>query len=195
MPPKQRQIKIEQKSALAAMQRLETRSDEELMADYVAGDERAFNELFRRLAPPLLAILRRRFGRAADADDLLQQTFLQLHRARRDFRPGTRLRPWVMTIAMNVARDHLRRCRRRPEARLLDDSIAAPAPEPEPDPRVAIRVRTALGGLPASQREIIEQHFFEKRPYEQIASALGSSACALRVRAHRGYLTLRRALA
>src|SRR5689334_12688038 len=95
-----------------------TVSDEELMAAYVAGDTEAFRALFARHAPSLLGMMRRHVRSPDHANDLLQQTFLQLHRARLDFRPGSELRPWMYTIAMNCVREHFRRLGRRRESPL-----------------------------------------------------------------------------
>jgi RNA polymerase sigma-70 factor (ECF subfamily) len=172
-------------------------SDEDLVLAYAGGDETALRQLFERYAPQLVRLLRRQVGREADAHDLVQQTFLQLHRARRDFRPGTRLRPWVVTIALNLARDHLRRRGRRPEA-VLDERVPEPSVEPDlPDHErgeTAARVRRALAGLPREQREVIELHWFEQLSFADIAGVVGSTPGAVRVRAHRGYVTLRKVL-
>ncbi|HKA89338.1 MAG TPA: RNA polymerase sigma factor [Haliangiales bacterium] len=171
------------------------RSDEELMLSYVKGDQAAFRELFQRYAPILLRMLLRNVGRAADAQDLTQQTFLQLHRARHDFRRDTRLRPWIMTIALNLARDLLRRRGRRPELEIDEEVLAAPAaasPAANVDDRA--RVRRALAELPTEQREVIELHWFEELPFNDIAAMLGCSPGAVRVRAHRGYVNLRKTL-
>jgi RNA polymerase sigma-70 factor (ECF subfamily) len=173
------------------------RSDEDLMLAYAGGEEAAFRTLFARYAPQLVRVLRRQVGREADAQDLAQQTFLQLHRARHDFKPGTRLRPWVITIALNLARDHLRRRGRRPEAP-LDDRVPEPSVEPAipdgGDAETAQRVRRALGTLPRDQREVIELHWFEQLSFAEIATVVGSTSGAVRVRAHRGYVTLRKSL-
>src|SRR5271154_4911328 len=95
-------------------------TDEELMAAYVAGDRAAFDEIFRRYAPVLFRTLRRGAG-GEEAGDLLQQTFLQLHRSRADFNRGAALRPWLFTIAINVKRQHWRALSRRRETRLGDE--------------------------------------------------------------------------
>jgi len=172
------------------------RSDEELMLAYANGDERAFRELFQRYAPVLLRLCTRQVGRPADAQDLVQQTFLQLHRARRDFRADMRLRPWVMTIALNLARDLLRRRGRRPETRVDEATLpAVPAGSGAyADADVARRVRLALSGLPREQREVIELHWFEQLSFAEIAGIVGATSGAVRVRAHRGYVTLRKSL-
>jgi RNA polymerase sigma-70 factor (ECF subfamily) len=141
------------------MQRAE-RSDEELMAAYVDGDRDAFRLLFERYALPLLRLIRRRVRTDDEANDILQQTFLHMHRARRDFRRDSRLRPWLFTIALNLVREHYRRRQRRPEV-LLDVEGYSPS-EPVVDPgtlerrQQGDRVRAALATLPESQREVIE---------------------------------------
>jgi RNA polymerase sigma factor (sigma-70 family) len=173
------------------------RSDEQLMAAYVAGDRAAFDALFDRYGAVLYRLVRRRVGSDDDARDLVQQTLLQLHRARLDFRPGSRLRPWLFTIAMNLVREYYRRQGRRREQTLDRDPIVPDALEPDgaqlTRERVA-SVRAALDLLPEQQREVIELHWFEESPYEEIATIVGASVAAVRVRAHRGYERLREIL-
>jgi RNA polymerase sigma-70 factor (ECF subfamily) len=169
------------------------RSDEDLMADYLRDDQAAFRELFSRYAPALGRFLQRHVGNGADAQELVQQTFLQLHRARHDFTGGRRLRPWVMTIAANLARDLLRRRGRHAE-RELDDEVAAPAVDPGQGMIDAV-VRTAVATLPATLRTAVELHWFEGLSFDEIAERLRVRPGTVRVRAHRGYAALRRAMA
>jgi RNA polymerase sigma-70 factor (ECF subfamily) len=167
------------------------RSDEDLMAAYVAGDLAAFDELFHRYAPQLLPLLARGLGRA-EATDLLQQTFLQLHRSRNDFRRGAALRPWLVTIAINVRRQHLRSVLRRRESMGLDVETL-PSPEPPAAPEDdGMRVDLLLAGLPHDQGEVIRLHVLEGLSFQRIAELVGASVGAVRVRAHRGYVSLRR---
>lgn len=175
------------------------RTDEELMHAYVGGDTVAFRELFARYEPLLTRLVRRRVRTDAETNDIVQQTMLHLHRARRDFRPDSRLRPWLLTIAMNLVREHYRRKGRRPEHFVdLDNApIASATPGPGEQlesSRRAQRVRAALARLPASQREVIELHWLADSPYEEVAKVVGASVGAVRVRAHRGYLRLRELL-
>jgi RNA polymerase sigma-70 factor (ECF subfamily) len=177
----------------------DSRSDEQLMAAYVAGDERAFRVLFERYAPQLYRLVRRRVGSDDEARDLVQQALLQMHRARHDFRPDSRVRPWLFTIAVNLVREHYRKRGRRREqaleheAAVPADAADTPGAHDESHERAA-RVRAALARLPAQQREVIELHWFEQSPYEEIAAIVGASVAAVRVRAHRGYLRLRELL-
>src|SRR5262249_31030543 len=87
-------------------------TDEELMDAYAAGSLAAFDSLFARLAPRVHAFFVRSFGDVALADDLLQVTFMKLHRARADYRSGSPLRSWLFSIAARVRLDELRRRRR-----------------------------------------------------------------------------------
>ena len=172
-------------------------SDEELMAAYVAGDTAAFEELFRRYAPALLRVIGRQLSSPGEAHDLVQQTFLQLHRARHDFKPGARLRPWIFTIALNLKREHYRRLRRRPEAPLELDGRHDPAILPEPPERAENEraVRSALDKLPPDHREVIVLHWFEGLSFPEVSAVVGASVSAVKVRAHRGYVALRKLLA
>ena len=172
-------------------------SDEELMAAYVAGNNAAFEQLFRRYAPALLRVIGRQLSSPGEANDLVQQTFLQLHRARRDFKPGARLRPWIFTIALNLKREHFRRLRRRPEAPLELDGRNDPAILPEPPERAENEraVRRALDRLPPDHREVIVLHWFEGLSFPEVSAVVGASVSAVKVRAHRGYVALRKLLA
>jgi RNA polymerase sigma-70 factor (ECF subfamily) len=169
------------------------RNDEELMAAYVAGDRGAFNELFDRYAAVLLRVLSRGLRRREEAEDLVQQTFLQLHRARLDFRPGAPLRPWLFTIALNLRREHFRRLQRRPEAPLDLEGPAQPAVDALGHARAdaAQTLRVALSQLPPDQAEVIALHWFGGFSFPEIAETVGASLSAVKVRAHRGYVAMR----
>lgn len=166
------------------------------MAAFVAGDEAAFAALFERHSGPLYGVLRRSLPSDDDARDLLQQTFLQLHRARHDFRPEARLRPWLYTIALNLKREFFRRRQRRPETPLDLERHREPSVEPAVQGRFehVVEVRRAVAALPESQRVVIELHWFEELSFAEIAETLGLGLSAVKVRAHRGYNRLREAL-
>jgi RNA polymerase sigma-70 factor (ECF subfamily) len=170
-------------------------SDESLMAAYRAGDQAAFRELFRRWAPRLQRLLRRDVARAEDAHDLVQQTFLQLHRARHEFRPDAKLRPWLYTIALNLKRQYYRRLGRRPEAPLAHDGAEEVANDRDADARLDdAHVRAALAVLPEAQRDVILLHWFEGLSFSEVAEIVGATLSAVKVRAHRGYGRMREIL-
>ncbi len=169
------------------------KSDEELMAAYVAGEQSAFGELFQRYGQMLVRLMSRHIRNQDDVHELVQQTFLQLHRARNDFDQSRRLRPWLMTIAFNLKREYYRRRMRKPEAALDHEPPDSGGGLDHPVERKnkALKLRAALKTLPDSQREVIEMHWFKEMSFPEVAEVLGLTVSAVKVRAHRGYKKLR----
>lgn len=171
------------------------RTDEALMLAYVGGERTAFDALFTRYSPKLSRMLGRHIHRPADVSDLVQQTFLQLHRARRDFRSDAKLRPWLYTIALNLKRQYFRRKGRRPETGLGETEPPEHGAYADPERSVVgAELRRALMTLPDAQRQVIELHWFEGLPFKEVAVVVGASESAVKVRAHRGYGRLREVL-
>lgn len=163
------------------------------MAAYSAGERAAFRELFERYAPLLQRTMARDLRSVEEANDLVQQTFLHLHRSRLDFEPGRKLKPWIFTIALNLKREFFRRSKRRHETSLEDDRVAEPFEGPRGQERSDASRETAraLSGLSREQREVIELHWFGGLSFPEVAEAVGSTVAAVKVRAHRGYVALR----
>lgn len=173
-------------------------ADEDLMSAYVAGDARAFERLFARLAPRVHGFFLRSFRDAAVADDLLQVTFMKVHRARESYRAGLKLAPWVFTVAARVRLDELRRRLRLPEdadEEALARADAEAVRDPPADGDLQDQVRAALSRLPESQRAVIHLHRYEGMTFAEIAQVLGTTPGAVKLRAFRGYETLRKELA
>lgn len=184
--------------------RIAEHSEEALMEAYVKGDQDAFRRLFRALAPPVHGFFLRRFGSSAVADDMLQTTFMKLHRARNEYRIGAPVRPWLFTIAARVRLDELRRRGRRPETgdpEQLDRATAAvmveksSGPDPVERAEIAQKVRDALAELPDSQRVVVLLHRYDEFTFEQIAKILDTTEGAVKLRAFRAYERLRKQLA
>jgi RNA polymerase sigma-70 factor (ECF subfamily) len=174
-------------------------SDEALMAAYAAGDLRAFDVLFARLAPRVYGFFRSAFAEPGMADDLMQTTFLKLHRAKDSYDPRRPLGPWLFTIAASVRRDELRRRYRLPRWAGEEELLQAEAAEGDPSARqvqgeAADAVRAALDRLAESQRTVVHLHRFEGLTFEEIAEVLGTTPGAVRVRACRAYERLRQEL-
>ena len=166
------------------------------MVAYVAGEGAAFRVLFERYAPLLLRAMLRDLHVREEASDLVQKTFLQLHRARRDFDPEQKLRPWLFTIAFNLKREYFRYRKRRPEQHLDGDSSFEPIASALDAQQVEARrsLTHALRVLPAEQREVIELHWFHGLDFAEVALVVGASLSAVKVRAHRGYVRIKGAL-
>jgi RNA polymerase sigma-70 factor (ECF subfamily) len=172
---------------------------EELLARHAAGDERAFAELHRRLAPELTRRLRRMLRSPERVEDALQTTFLNIHRGRHLYRVGTSVRAWAHAIAQNAARDILRRP--APPTLSLDDSPAFELSDDREDALSILVAReraealaVALAELPDRHRRVVQLHKLEDVPLPEIAAQLGLAASTARVWAHRGYLRLREVL-
>jgi RNA polymerase sigma-70 factor (ECF subfamily) len=175
-------------------------TEEAWMASYASGDERAFARLFHALAPRIHAFFLRSFNDRGVADDLMQTTFLKLHRARAAYRSDLPVRPWVFTIAAGVRRDELRRRYRLPALVSEEEwEKVEPVLESAPVDRdvltdEAAAVQAALERLPESQRVVLHLHRYEGLTFDQIAEVLGTTPVAVRVRASRAYERLRKEL-
>lgn len=160
-----------------------------LMAEYQAGSVEAFDRLHDALAPALKAYLTSLTRDATRADDLLQETFLQMHRARASHTPGEAVRPWVFAIAKRVFLMHVRGAKRR--ARYEQDqplaSEAAPTPAPTPADRLHARrsIESVLRQAPADGRRAFVMHHLFGFSFKEIAEKLGIKPGAAKIRSSR----------
>lgn len=177
-------------------------TEEQLMAAYVQGDRRAFQVLFAQLGPRVHAFFKRCFREPGVADDLFQTTFMKLHRSRNDYQSGRPLRPWLFAIAARVRLDELRRRYRLP-AETTEDALETLDTVPSPNPRAddaierqdrATWMQTVLSALPESQRAVVVLHHYEGMTFGEIATVLGTTEGAARIRAFRAYERIREGL-
>ena len=176
----------------------------ELMGRYQDGDVKSFRELYAFVAPRLLGYLIKLTRSRALADDVLQLTFLKVHRARATYVRGADPVPWIYTIAHRTFIDEVRRNRSAivavagenvPEiAADLMGKAADRSDEGGRDPELVCQAVDALAALPARQREAIVLTKLEGKSVAEAAQIARTTSCALRVRAHRGYVALRSAL-
>ena len=162
------------------------------MLDYQRGSIAGFERLYAALAPALRSFLLSRCRDAAAADDLLQETFLQIHRSRQTYRAEHPVRPWAFGVAQHVALMHRRasgRRRRREAAQPARESAVRRAPEDAFADRD--RLQRALGRLTPEGREAVWLHHVMGFRFSEIAKRLGIRAGAAKVRASRGISALR----
>jgi RNA polymerase sigma-70 factor (ECF subfamily) len=178
----------------------ETPTDETLFERYRGGDKASIRVLIERYHDDLLRFLTRLVGDRTGAEDVFQDTFLQIHQASHTFDAERRFRPWLFTIAANKGRDYLRRKGRR---RMLDlsapvgnDSDSGPqyvdlmevriptpgeAMESEETSRL---VQAALDELSLPLREILLLAYFQRLSYAQIAEELEIPLGTVKSRLH-----------
>ena len=169
----------------------------ELMQGYLDGRIDAFDGLYASLAGRLRGYLRSQCRDAALADDLLQDTFMQLHRSRRTYEPGRRVTPWAFAIARHVYLMHARSTSRRLrfEDRVAADVRASDIARDGLQAMVDIAdVRRALRSVPADQRRALLLHHIDGRTFGEIAARLGIRVNAAKTRAFRGMKKMRERL-
>jgi RNA polymerase sigma-70 factor (ECF subfamily) len=170
------------------------------MDRYASGDGTAFTILHEALHPRLLAYLTRMSGSPTNAADLVQETFLRMHRARATFAAGGAVLPWAYAIARNVALDHARAAKLRETERLPSDpglELADRAGDAEAEAiaaQAASTVTRVLATLPATQRDAFILLRYEGLSVQDAAAVLGATPTAVKLRAFRAYEALRAAL-
>jgi RNA polymerase sigma-70 factor, ECF subfamily len=168
----------------------------ELMAAYQAGRIEAFDRLYCAVEEELRGFFLARCRHAQRVDDLVQDTFLQIHRSRRSYMPGLPVKPWLFAIARRVFLMHLRKVRRRetPEATALA-SVAEPQASTAGE-HIALRVELAdaLSQIPAEGRRAFLLHHWRGFSFREIAAALGIDPGAAKLRSSRAAGRLRRLL-
>ena len=183
--------------------------DAALMLQVRAGSEEAFNELLRRYEDRVRGIITHLMGGTAFSDDLTQDVFLRVYRARRSYIVGAKFSTWLFTIVNNVisnARRGLARCRevsfdqdvagshRLAECFSSGDQDSAPGHQVEAA-EVAAIVRGCINRLVPRQRAAIELCDIEGLSYSHVAEAIGTSPDAAKSLIHRGRVNLKQMLA
>jgi RNA polymerase sigma-70 factor, ECF subfamily len=181
---------------------LPARSDEELLLAYRSrADREAFEELVRRYEKELYGYLRHYLNDAEMAEDVFQQTFLQVHLKCDQFEEGRKVRPWLYTVATNQAIDCQRRNKRhrmasidRRAQRDMDGESGALVESlggVEADPGDAVEsaeqqaeVRRAVEALPEQVRQVVMLVYFQGLKYREAADILGIPVGTVKSRLH-----------
>jgi RNA polymerase sigma-70 factor (ECF subfamily) len=164
------------------------------MEAYLDGRIEAFDALYKALASRIRRYLQSLCRDASLADDLTQDTFLQMHRSRRTYQPGRPVTPWVFAIARHVYLMHRRATARRLR---FEETVAADTRSNDAthdDARAladADQVRHALRDVPADQREALLMHHVHGWSFAEIAARLGIRVNAAKTRAFRGVRRMR----
>ncbi|MHC4832993.1 MAG: RNA polymerase sigma factor [Planctomycetota bacterium] len=178
---------------------VDDRTDEELLVAYREGDRSAFVKLLERYRAEVLNFLTRFLGNRAAAEDVFQDTFLQIHLSANTFDAARTFKPWLFTIAANKARDHHRRRKRRAAASLsaplgnsddgaefvdlLQGDDEMPDAPIEREEQAAL-VKRVVDDLPGHYREILLLSYFQRMSYQQIAETLEVPLGTVKSRLH-----------
>lgn len=183
----------------------EASNDTELMLLVKAGDDASFARLLTRHREPIISFLYRMVQNAAIAEELAQDVFLRVYRAREKYEVSAKFTTWLYCIATNVALNHIRDGKRARNTEALDDPESSVhqvlrSPEPTAEEQLVAgslgwEVRKAVGELPANQRTAVILHKYQELDYRQIATALGCSESAVKSLLFRAYEALRGRLA
>ena len=167
-----------------------------LMVRYQRGEVAAIEELVRRLSPPLLRFFSFSQVSMAEAEDLLQDCWLRIHRSRQTYRASEPVLPWIFAIARHTRLDgHRRRQRRMSREVLVADPPENSSTLPETRGDGSDELMNMLGQIPETQREVILMLKVSGMSLEEVARATSSSVGAIKQKAHRAYAKLRELLA
>ena len=179
----------------------------ETMLAYQAGDDSAFERLVHGYSGQVYALLTRFLGPVAAREDLVQEVFLRVIRARDRYQPSARFSTWLYRIVFNLCVNEKDRLARRLEVS-LEGTVTAEVPgavpfadEDAPDPSsgleredAVVAVRRAIGRLPEAQRMALLLAKYEELSYAEIARVMDSSEKAIKSLVHRARENLRAAL-
>ncbi len=186
------------------------RSDVQLMLGVKAGDDASFELLLAKYRSPLMHFLFRMVRDAATAEDLVQEVFLRVYRARKKYAPSAKFTTWLFRIATNLALNSIRDTRNEKMGISIDESAGGGESEqrrvdvqdkrPGMVERIMERdraavIKRAILALPEKQRAAVLLHKYHDLDYDEIAGILDCSESALKSLLFRAYETLRVELA
>jgi RNA polymerase sigma-70 factor (ECF subfamily) len=179
---------------------------DEAMSRYAQGEGSAFAVVYDEVAPRLERFLRRHVREKTAVEDIVQQTFLQMHNARGTFIIGAEVMPWAFAIARRLMIDAGRKLRREESFEMDGDDLAARIATASPGggavasgedmlhaEEARARLAAAFVGLSEPQRSAFELVKTEGLSHAEAASILGTTVTGIKLRVHRAYLALRRA--
>lgn len=169
----------------------ESNSDENLMARYAAGDTDAFDELFQRYEPRAYAFFLQRTSSPQRAEDLYQELFLRIHRARDRYDPDRAFTPWFFQIANRLLIDDRRRAYRSQELPIEDWEPSADHPSSDDVASERQEVSQLLHALSPEERYVVLSSKVVGIGYPELAEHLGKSVDAVKKMASRAIRRLR----
>jgi RNA polymerase sigma-70 factor (ECF subfamily) len=186
-------------------------TDEELMLRYRDGEAAAFDALYRRYEKPLFGFIHRLVPNSTDSENLFQETFFRLVRAKAGYRATARFKTWLFQIAVNLCRDRTRRMKHRSHLSLssplasregsgaeLQDIISDPSPAVDRSVETGeleTAVRGAVGLLPEDERLVVVLREYQGMTYSEVSEIMDRPVGTLKFLHHQACERLRAALA
>jgi RNA polymerase sigma-70 factor (ECF subfamily) len=180
--------------------------DSELMLRVRDGDHGSFALLLEKHRGPMIHFLHRMVRNNAVAEELAQEVFLRVYKARGTYKPSAKFTTWLFRIGTHLALNWIRDGRGEKSQTRLDEEMANGASRQVPDRRRTVEqemlyeaklreVREAIYRLPAKQRAAVVMHKYEEMEYAQIARVIGCTETAVKSLIFRAYEALRGRLA
>jgi RNA polymerase sigma-70 factor, ECF subfamily len=179
-------------------------ADAALMVAFQQGDNEAFDQIIDKYHRPIVNFIYRIVNNPAEAEELAQEVFLRIYRARHAYEPKARFAAWIYRIATNLSYKEAGRKRRMPFWRGRDSSDNKPAPEEEQfrdpapgaeDKMIATEmgrvIRRAIGSLPRNEKIALVLRRYEELSYREIAEIMHCTEAAVKTYIHRGKLHVR----
>jgi RNA polymerase sigma-70 factor, ECF subfamily len=166
---------------------------EQLMKQYQQADPAAAAALVELLSPQLYRFFASQMGSRNDAEDMLQDVWLRIHRARHTYRPSEPLLPWVYAIARRVRVDSYRK-RQRIASRETSPCALPEFPANQEETSHLPPFEELVASLPESQREVLTMLKVNGLSIEEVARATSTTVGGVKQKAHRAYERLRKLL-
>jgi RNA polymerase sigma-70 factor (ECF subfamily) len=174
---------------------------ERWVAEFQAGSEEAFNELYSRYHGPMIKFVGQRIRDEEQCQELVQEIFIKVHRNRGSFDPRYAFSTWLWTIARNTVFDHLRRVRSEAEQAAAGDGGPLPLPEELPCPAPCAetllhakserrRLMKVLKPLTRAQKRVLWLRIVHQRSFQEIAKHLDLSLASVKNLAYRAKAAL-----
>ena len=182
-------------------------TDEDLMARTAEGDDKAFTQLVKRYQSRTFNLVSRLLNDREASDDICQEVFVRVHLHRKNYRRGAKFSTWLFTIAANLAKNEIRRRKRRRnwssldqlQENLNDSSMQLMDPKANRERDVEVQqlqgvVGEAIEALPEKYRTSLVLRDIDGLAYEEIAEVLGIPGGTVRSRINRARMMLKKKL-
>ena len=170
-------------------------SPEQLMkaiVGYQNAEQECADQLIRCVTPLLVSLFSRPYSRKEQVEDLVQEAWLRIHRARQSYRPGEPPLPWILAIARHTRVDEYRKHVRSAGRESAFEALPADLAPLQPNVEEELEFDELLSHLPQSQREVLVMLKVFGMSVDEVARATSSGPSAVKQRAHRAYETIRK---